>query len=147
MKKLLVNNVGVDFFLLRNRYSSDVDQTMHLLKLVADDDRELGMINWFPVHGTSMNRTNHLVSSDNKGMASILFEQWKKDTEGNDLFVAAFAQANEGDVSPNSRGASCIDTGAPCDLLTSTCSDGKVRIQNLVSLISHVLIRVITVIQ
>ncbi|KAM7542913.1 hypothetical protein Aperf_G00000018721 [Anoplocephala perfoliata] len=111
----------------RELYSSDVDQTMHLLKLVADDGRELGMINWFPVHGTSMNRTNRLVSSDNKGLASILFEQWKKDTDGTDLFVAAFAQANEGDVSPNSRGASCIDTGAPCNPLTSTCSDGKVQ--------------------
>nr|CUU98499.1 hypothetical transcript [Hymenolepis microstoma] len=101
---------------------------MHLIKLVANDGREVGMINWFPVHGTSMNKTNRLVSSDNKGLASLLFERWKKDIDGNDKFVAAFAQANEGDVSPNTRGAKCIDTGAQCDPLTSTCSDGRVSI-------------------
>lgn len=110
------------------RYSSNVDETMHLIKLVGSDGRELGMINWFPVHATSMNKTNRLVSSDNKGLASVLFEQWKKDTDGNDRFVAAFAQANEGDVSPNTRGANCVDTGEQCDLLSSTCSDGKVNI-------------------
>ncbi|GFX42478.1 neutral ceramidase 2 [Trichonephila clavipes] len=37
-------------------------------------------------------------------------------------FVAAFAQANEGDVSPNTKGARCIDTGLPCDVNTSTCN-------------------------
>ncbi|VDL17551.1 unnamed protein product [Hymenolepis diminuta] len=111
----------------RKLYSSNVDETMHLIKLVGSDGRELGMINWFPVHATSMNRTNRLVSSDNKGLASVLFEQWKKDTDGNDKFVAAFAQANEGDVSPNTRGANCVDTGEQCDLLSSTCSDGKVQ--------------------
>ncbi|CAH8469932.1 unnamed protein product [Dicrocoelium dendriticum] len=36
-------------------------------------------------------------------------------------FVAAFAQANEGDVSPNTAGARCIDTGKPCDLVHSIC--------------------------
>ena len=30
---------------------------------------------WFAVHCTSMNNTNRLISSDNKGYASILFEQ------------------------------------------------------------------------
>lgn len=40
-------------------------------------------------------------------------------------FVAAFAQANEGDASPNTRGAHCTDTGLPCDNIQSTC-DGKV---------------------
>ena len=40
-------------------------------------------------------------------------------------FVAAFAQSNLGDVSPNTKGAKCIDTGLPCDRNSSTC-DGKV---------------------
>ncbi len=40
-------------------------------------------------------------------------------------FVAAFAQSNEGDVSPNTKGARCIDTGKECDTISSTC-DGKV---------------------
>lgn len=41
-------------------------------------------------------------------------------------FVAAFAQSNCGDVSPNINGPRCIDTGLPCDLATSTC-DGRVQ--------------------
>ena len=40
--------------------------------------------------------------------------------------MAAFAQSNEGDVSPNILGAHCIDTGLPCDPVHSTCN-GKVR--------------------
>ena len=27
------------------------------------------MVNWFAVHGTSMNNTNHYISGDNKGYA------------------------------------------------------------------------------
>ncbi|KAL7059867.1 hypothetical protein AAHC03_013786 [Spirometra sp. Aus1] len=117
----------------RSRYSANVDQEMTLLKFLADDGRELGMINWFSVHGTSMNNTNRLISSDNKGMASVLFEQWMNGPEqevGRGPFVAAFAQANEGDVSPNTRGPRCIDTGLPCDELTSTCAG---RVQNCIA--------------
>ena len=40
-------------------------------------------------------------------------------------FVAVFGQSNEGDVSPNTRGAKCIDTGLPCEANHSTCH-GKV---------------------
>jgi len=35
--------------------------------------------------------------------------------------VAAFASTNLGDVSPNTAGPKCLDTGEPCDLVTSTC--------------------------
>ena len=42
-------------------------------------------------------------------------------------FVAAFAQSNEGDVSPNTKGPHCLDTGLPCDFNHSTCN-GKVCI-------------------
>ena len=38
-------------------------------------------------------------------------------------FIAAFAQSNLGDVSPNILGARCLDTGLPCDLVTSTCNN------------------------
>ena len=34
------------------------DKNMMLLKLVADDGSLIGVINWFAVHGTSMNNTN-----------------------------------------------------------------------------------------
>ena len=40
--------------------------------------------------------------------------------------MAAFASANLGDVSPNLKGAKCIDTGKDCDLYQSTC-EGKAK--------------------
>ncbi|XP_016512699.2 neutral ceramidase 2-like [Nicotiana tabacum] len=36
-------------------------------------------------------------------------------------FVGAFCQSNVGDVSPNVRGAFCIDSGLPCDFNHSSC--------------------------
>lgn len=36
-------------------------------------------------------------------------------------FVGGFAQGAVGDVSPNTLGAFCTDTGKPCDMVTSTC--------------------------
>lgn len=37
-------------------------------------------------------------------------------------FVSAFCQSNCGDVSPNTLGTFCIDTGLPCDFNHSTCN-------------------------
>ncbi|XP_041346729.1 neutral ceramidase B-like isoform X2 [Gigantopelta aegis] len=78
---------------------------------------------WFAVHCTSMNNTNRLISGDNKGYASQLFEKLMNPDSlpGQGTFVAAFAQSNEGDVSPNTKGPHCTDSGLPCDILTSTC--------------------------
>ena len=45
------------------------------LKFISNDNVPMGVINWFPVHPTSMNNTNTLVSSDNVGYASIKFEK------------------------------------------------------------------------
>ena len=45
------------------------------MQFTAANGQALGVINWFAVHPTSMNNTNHLVSSDNVGYASILFEK------------------------------------------------------------------------
>lgn len=82
--------------------TGDTDKRMTLLRFTHDDGREIGEINWFAVHGTSMHNTNRLISGDNKGYASYLFEQLKQtDYESPHTFVAAFAQANEGDVTPN----------------------------------------------
>ena len=86
---------------------------------------ELGAINWFSVHGTSMNNTNKLVSGDNKGYASYLFEKAKNQKNvlpGQGEFVAAFASTNLGDVSPNINGTYCMDTGLPCEPVHSTCN-------------------------
>jgi neutral ceramidase len=72
-----------------------------------------------------MNNTNTLISGDNKGYASYLFE--KRINGESSLpgklggFVAAFAQSNEGDVSPNTMGPSCPD-GCPCEEVHSTCN-------------------------
>lgn len=86
----------------RSYYSSNVDQTMTLLKLVAADGRELGMVNWFAVHPTNVGPTNKLIGGDNKGYASYLFEKAKgANYSTNQTFVAAFAQSNAGDVTPN----------------------------------------------
>lgn len=57
------------------RYPYNVDNEMMQLKFISyNDSKLLGAINWFPVHPTSMNNTNRLVSSDNVGYASILLE-------------------------------------------------------------------------
>ena len=83
------------------------------------------MVNWFSVHGTSMNNTNKLVSGDNKGYASMLFEAAHNPAgtlPGKGKYVAAFAATNLGDVSPNINGSFCMDTGLPCEMEHSTCN-------------------------
>lgn len=41
---------------------------------------------------------------------------------GKGPFVAAFPNANQGDVSPNTKGPHCLDTGLSCDNPHSTCN-------------------------
>ncbi len=68
--------------------------------------RLVGLLNWFPVHATSLTTNNHLVSPDNKGFAAWHYEH---DLGGVDHLadsadpglVTAFAQTNAGDMSPN----------------------------------------------
>jgi neutral ceramidase len=64
----------------------------------------LGMINWYALHPTAMNYYNRLISGDHKGYASLQMEK----SEGTrytstDDFVAAFAQSDPGDVTPNTN--------------------------------------------
>jgi neutral ceramidase len=91
----------------RAQYNADTDKNMLLLKMVGDDGSNIGVLNWFAVHGTSMNNTNTLVNGDNKGYASYLLEKDynKGSLPGMGPFVAAFAATNLGDVSPNTQGA------------------------------------------
>ncbi|CAL7938819.1 unnamed protein product [Xylocopa violacea] len=100
----------------RDKYKYDVDKILTQIKFIGADDRPLGVINWFAVHPTSMNNTNHLVSSDNVGYASILFEKTvnRDSLVGQGPFVAAFASTNLGDVSPNTRGPKCEFSGKNC---------------------------------
>lgn len=79
----------------RARYNSPTDKDMTLLKF-ADASGPIGEVNWFASHPTAMTFFNKLISGDHKGRASARFEQ----TQGPG-FVAAFAQSNAGDVTPN----------------------------------------------
>ncbi|XP_077971927.1 putative neutral ceramidase C [Styela clava] len=114
------------------KYKHDVDTEMTLLKFMNEKDQAIGMINWFPVHCTSMNNTNTLISGDNKGYAEQLFEKYMNPEAlpGRGNFVAAFAQSNEGDVSPNTKGPHCVDTGKACDNIHSTCNG---QVQNCIA--------------
>lgn len=88
----------------RAMYKHNVDKDMTVLR-VDDGNASRAVFSWFPVHGTSVNNTNRLVSGDNKGVASQILERAYPDT------VAAFCQANVGDTSPNVLGPRCRDTG------------------------------------
>jgi neutral ceramidase len=85
----------------RARYASSVDTRMTVLRLEAADGRPVGTVNWFAVHPTSVGPSNHLIGGDNKGLASWLFERDHGADYGGRSFVAAFAQSNAGDVTPN----------------------------------------------
>lgn len=100
----------------RDKYKYNVDKTLTQMQFIGADDKPLGVINWFPVHPTSMNNTNHLISSDNMGYASVLFERMMNNNAmvGKGEFVAAFASSNLGDVSPNTRGPKCEFSGKNC---------------------------------
>jgi len=88
--------------LYKNDTYNDTNKEMVLLKFVTKDGDEIGMLNWFAVHSTNLGNTNKLISGDNKGYASYLFEQSKRtDYMADKTFVAAFAQAEAGDVTPN----------------------------------------------
>ena len=114
----------------RLQYQHNVDKEMVLLRLQDENGKDVGSINFFAVHGTSMMNNNHLVSGDNKGFASYIFERaingWNGTLAGRGPFVAAFGQSNEGDVSPNTKGAFCTMPPSvarqPCDPIHSTCA-------------------------
>ena len=113
----------------RARYEDQVDKTLTMLVFQsAEDGKSLGVLTFFPVHGTSMLGNNTLISGDNKGVAAYLMERAIRPSEGaRDDFVAGFSQANVGDTSPNVLGAYCEDgSGEECDFEDSTCS-GKTQ--------------------
>ncbi|KAH9878214.1 hypothetical protein J1614_003431 [Plenodomus biglobosus] len=111
----------------RKRYPDDVDKTMTLLKFTrASDGKNIGVLNWFAVHGTSLLGNQTLIAGDNKGVAAYLLEQ---DVAANadtanaaEGFVAGFSQSNVGDTTPNVQGAYCEDgSNTQCRLNDSTC--------------------------
>jgi neutral ceramidase len=60
----------------RGKYKYNVDKEMTLIKFVDDESGPIGSFNWFATHGTSMSRTNSLISGDNKGAAARFMEDW-----------------------------------------------------------------------
>ena len=107
----------------RAKYADDVDKELTLLRFKdAQNGRNMGILTWFPVHGTSMLGNNTLISGDNKGVAATMFERSVQglDSATSD-FVAGFSQANVGDTSPNILGAYCEDTGEKCSFNASLC--------------------------
>jgi neutral ceramidase len=113
----------------RDRYTDNVDKTMTLLKFTRlSDGKNIGILNWFAVHGTSLLGNQTVVAADNKGVAAYLFEQ---DIVANAAaanaapgFVAGFSQSNVGDTTPNVLGAYCEDgSGSECKLEDSTCGN------------------------
>lgn len=109
----------------RAKYNYDVDKTLAQVRFLSPSNAVIGVINWFAVHPTSMNNTNHLISSDNVGYASVLME---KALNGNNThpgkgnIVCAFASTNLGDVSPNTAGPRCEFSRAVCDQESLLCT-------------------------
>ncbi|KAK4241313.1 Neutral/alkaline nonlysosomal ceramidase [Achaetomium macrosporum] len=108
--------------------NGSVEKDLTLLKFQrASDGKNIGVLTWFPTHGTSLLGNNTLVAGDNKGVAAYLFEKSARgDPTAAENFVAGFSQASVGDTSPNVLGAWCEDgSGQMCSFENSTCSDGK----------------------
>ncbi|KAL8154091.1 hypothetical protein V2J09_011851, partial [Rumex salicifolius] len=70
----------------RKKYKYDVDKEMTLLKFVDDEWGSVGSFNWFATHGTSMSRTNSLISGDNKGAAARFMEDWFDSKDGESIY-------------------------------------------------------------
>lgn len=81
----------------------EVEREMTLIRFDSGNGQELGSFNWLPVHNTTYSKENPYISGDAKGIAGYFLEQEKGVVERGvgSGYVAGFAQANCGDVSPN----------------------------------------------
>jgi neutral ceramidase len=89
---------------ITDHFPDAIDPQTTLLR-VERGGRTVGAVNLFATHGTSMSGDNRLISGDNKGYAAY---HWERLVEGGDYLsaegpglIAAFAQTNAGDMSPN----------------------------------------------
>jgi neutral ceramidase len=95
------------------QYATNTDKEMLVLKFTRESAAGLipaGMLCWYAIHPTDRGQLNRLVTGDNKGHASALFES-EMGTVRNQpgTFIAAFANSNCGDVSGN------VEFGRPPD--------------------------------
>ncbi|KAK2074493.1 hypothetical protein P8C59_008696 [Phyllachora maydis] len=114
----------------RAQYADSVETTLTMLRFRrASDGKNIGVLTWFPTHGTSLMNNNTHIAGDNKGVAAYLFEQAARaESSAADGFVAGFSQASVGDTSPNVLGAYCEDgSGAACKLEDNSCPDGTTQ--------------------
>lgn len=87
----------------RAAFPQEIDPLMSVLTF-KQGGQAVGALSLFPTHGTSMTNKNTLISGDNKGYAAY---HWEHHVAGVNYrvngqpFVAAFAQTNPGDMSPN----------------------------------------------
>jgi neutral ceramidase len=115
----------------RQKYADAIDKDMTLLKF-TDASGDIGLLNWLAVHPTSMTFFNRLISGDHKGYASLTVERAKGVTYvGRDEFVAAFAQSNAGDVTPN---LNLDNTGPGKDDFDSTKIIGQRQVEAALNL-------------
>ncbi|OBH15332.1 alkaline ceramidase [Mycolicibacter terrae] len=88
----------------RAYFPDAIDPQTTLLR-IERNGRLVGAVNWFATHGTSMTNRNTLISGDNKGYAAYQVERLDRGVDylapEPPEFVAAFAQTNAGDMSPN----------------------------------------------
>ncbi len=88
----------------RAAFPQAIDPAVTVLRF-QQGAKEIGAINWFATHPTSITNENTLISPDNKGYAAY---RWEHDLKGvryldddSTGFVAAFPNTNAGDMSPN----------------------------------------------
>jgi len=88
----------------RASYDQDTDSESTLLRFESANE-PIGLLHWVAAHAVSIDKTNNLISGDNKGYAAWKFEKtFGADYRSNKNFVAAFANSNAGDASPNIAG-------------------------------------------
>ena len=93
-----LNNPEVE----RNKYDGDTDKDILVLKFKKKNGKELGCLNWKAIHPTVLGENDNLISGNNKGYASYLFEKaMESNPPEEETFIAAFANSNCGDVSGN----------------------------------------------
>jgi neutral ceramidase len=118
----------------RARYPHDTDREMTLLKFVQAEGREIGALNWFAVHPTSLTYNNPFVSGDHKAFAALEMER-RLAVEERGPVVTAFANSNCGDVTSN---LNLDNTGPGADDLESAGIIGSRQLDVAIALFDSV---------
>lgn len=85
-------------------FPNGIDTTMTSLQM-RENGNLSGVINWFPIHSTSLPPDVTLISGDNRGYSMYRWETDDKgvnqQTESNPRFMSSFAMSSAGDITPN----------------------------------------------